>query len=61
MKTDKNFRLSKRSKTMVALMGKSNEDRNHFRRMMTDGQSAMEAAQRQSLRSSGKKSKDSPE
>jgi hypothetical protein len=58
MKTDKNFRLSKRSKTMVALMGKSNEDRNHFRKLMTEGQATMEAAHKQSLRAKGNKSRD---
>lgn len=56
MKTDKNFRLSKRSKTMVALLCKSSEERNHLRKMMTQGQSAQEAAQKQALRSKGNKS-----
>ena len=58
MKTDKNFRLSKRSKTIVALGCSSAEDRNHLRKMLTQGQAAMESAHRQSLRGKGSKSKD---
>ena len=59
MKTDKNFRLSKRSKTIVALICKSNQDRNHLRGMLVQSQAAAEAAQRQALRGKGSKNKDS--
>jgi hypothetical protein len=58
MKTDKNFRLSKRSKTIVALICNSAEERNHLRKMLTQGQAAMEAAHKQSLKSKGNKTKD---
>ena len=58
MKTDKNFRLSKRSKTLVALNCTSAEDRNHFQKSMVQAQAAMEAAHRQSLRAKGNKSRD---
>jgi hypothetical protein len=61
MKTDKNFRLSKRSKTMIALLCNSADERSHLRAMLTESQAAMESAQRQSLRSTGKKSKGSSE
>jgi len=56
MKTDKNFNLSKRSKTLVALICTSNQDRNHFRKSMVEAQAVMEAAHKQSLRSKGNKS-----
>ena len=58
MKTDKNFRLSKRSKTLVALNCTSNVDRNHFRKSMVEAQATMEAAHKQSLRAKGNKSRD---
>ena len=39
MKPDKNFRMSKRTKTMLALMPfKSQNDRNTFKNIMIDAQ-----------------------
>jgi hypothetical protein len=47
LKADKNFRLAKRTKTMLALMPfKSKEDRNSFKRAMIGAQLAAEAAAR---------------
>ena len=55
MKTDKNFRLSKRFKTLVALNCTSAEDRSHFRASMVEAQATMEAAHKQSPKSKGSK------
>ena len=58
MTPDKNFRISKRTKTIVALMCKSNEDRGHLRRILIDGQICEEQARKQSLKAKGNKTKD---
>jgi hypothetical protein len=51
MNPDKNFRLSKRAKTQIALLCKSNEDRSFYKSLMIQGELAEEAARRQSLKS----------
>ncbi len=52
MTPDKNFRLTKRTKTVLAL-GKyrDSHDRGSFRRMMIDAQLHEESARREALRS----------
>ena len=57
MKTDKNFRLLKRAKTMIALLCKSNDDRSHLRSMLTQSEAEAAAAHKQSLRAKGNKSR----
>ena len=45
MKADKNFRMAKTTKTLMALLPfKNQEDRNSFKRAMIDAQLAAEAA-----------------
>ena len=58
IKSDKNFRISKRAKTMVALL-QSTSDRSHLRKMLIQAELSAEAARRQSLKSKGSKNKDS--
>lgn len=54
MKADKNFRLAKTTKTMMALLPfRNQEDRNGFKRGMIQAQLAAEAAAKMSLK--GKK------
>jgi len=50
MSPDKNFRLNKTAKRMIALMGGSAESRNHYKRMCIEAQVTEEAARRQSLK-----------
>lgn len=57
MTTDKNFRMTKQSKRMVALMGGTDaHQRGHLKRMLIQGQVAEEAARRAALKSKDKKS-----
>jgi hypothetical protein len=50
MKADKNFRMAKTTKTLMALLPfKNQEDRNSFKRAMIDAQLAAEAAARKPL------------
>lgn len=57
MISDKNFKLKKSTKRMVALMkGASTADRNQFKRMMIDAQVSEESARRQALKSKDSKS-----
>lgn len=58
MTPDKNFRISKRTKTVVALMCKSNEDRSHLRRILIDSELCDEQARKQLLKAKGNKTKD---
>ena len=51
MTPDKNFRLSKRAKTQIALLCKSNEDRSHYKYLMIQSELAEAAARRQALKS----------
>jgi len=52
MKSDKNFRLAKTTKTMMALLPfRDQEDRNGFKRGMVQAQLAAEAAAKASLKS----------
>jgi len=51
MNPDKNFRMKKSTKRQMALMGSTAEDRNHYKRMMIDGQLHEEAARRAGLKS----------
>jgi hypothetical protein len=56
MKTDKNFRMSKTTKTLLALLPfKNQEQRNDFKRAMVQAQLASEKASRAPL-GKGKKS-----
>ena len=51
MKTDKNFRLSKTTKRMLALMPFNNqEERNNFKRAMISAQLSEETAKRTPLK-----------
>jgi hypothetical protein len=53
---DKNFKMWKSTKTSMALMKGTKEDRNHFKKMMIQAQLAYEAAKRAALKSKeGKK------
>jgi hypothetical protein len=54
MSPDKNFRLNKTAKRMIALMGGSAESRNQYKRMCIEAQVTLEAAHRQSLKSKTK-------
>lgn len=56
MKPDKNFKMSKTTKRMIALMRGSDQQRMHFKRMMIDAQLSAESARR-----SGFKGKSSQE
>jgi len=58
MVADKNFRLSKASKTLITMARGSAETRNHFKSMMVQAELAAEAARRQSLKAKGNKSRD---
>jgi hypothetical protein len=50
MKADKNFRMAKTTKTLLAMLPfKNQEDRNHFKRAMIDAQLASEKAARAPL------------
>jgi hypothetical protein len=40
MKPGKTFKLSKTTKRIMALMGGTNEDRNHYKRMMIQAEMA---------------------
>ena len=57
MTPDKNFRMWKSTKTQIASMAGTKEDRNHYKKMMIDAQLCEEAARRAALRS--KDTKDS--
>lgn len=51
LKPDKNFKMSKTTKRMLALMPfRDQEDRNSFKRAMISAQLSEEAARRQSLK-----------
>ena len=49
MIADKNFRLKKPFKRMIALMGGSKEARNHMKKMLIDAQLSEESAKRAAL------------
>lgn len=51
IKTDKNFKLSRRAKCMIALMGKTNEGRSTLKRMFIDAEASGADARRQALKS----------
>jgi hypothetical protein len=55
---DKNFRLKKPFKSMIALSGGSKEDRNQLKKMLIDAQLHEEAAHRAALKSKDHKSKE---
>jgi len=55
MKTDKNFKLSKRSKTIIALSCNSNTARNELKSALIQAEASEESARRQSLKSKGNK------
>ena len=58
MTPDKNFRMKRTTKSMLALMHGTNEERNHFKRMMIDAQLAEESAKRAALKSKDRSNKD---
>ncbi len=58
IKPDKNFKLSKRAKTIIALTCKTDTDRNDLCAMLVQAELAGEAARRQSLKSKGNKTRD---
>lgn len=51
MSPDKNFKMWKSTKTQMALMAGSKEDKNHYKKMMIDAQLCYEAAKRAALKS----------
>lgn len=53
---DKNFKMKRSTKIVMALMKGSKEDRNHFKHMMIDAQLHEEAARRANLKSKEKSS-----
>lgn len=58
MSPDKNFRMSKTTKRMLALMKGPDSARHHFRHMMIDAQLSEEAAKRAALKSKDRSSKE---
>lgn len=59
MKTDKNFRLSKTSKRMLALMQfKDEHDRGAFKRLMIEAEVAQARAKHANAKSKGSKDMD---
>lgn len=58
IRPDKNFNLSKRSKAMIALMCKNDDERVSLKHMLIQSQLAEEAAKRAALKSKGAKGKD---
>lgn len=59
IKPDKNFKMSRASKTMIALMCKNDSERHSLRQMLIQSQLAEAAARRAALKSKGAKGKDS--
>jgi len=57
MTPDKNFRMWKSTKTQMALMKGSKEDKNHYKKMMINAQLCEETARRAALRSNDNKEK----
>lgn len=55
MTPDKNFKMKRSTKILMATMQGSKEDRNHFKRMMIDAQLSEEAARRAALKSKEQK------
>lgn len=51
MVPDKNFRMSKTTKRMIALMGGTDADRAQFKKMMIDAQLSSESAKKAALKS----------
>ena len=58
MTPDKNFRLAKPAKIMLAMSRAKKEDRHYIKHALIDAQLHEEAARRQSLRSKETKSKE---
>ncbi len=56
MTTDKNFRLNRQVKGILALMKGTKEQKNHYKKMMIRAQIAAETAQRNALK--GREQKD---
>ncbi len=50
MKSDKNYRMSRFTKTTKALMTKNPELRNQYKRMMIDAEASSENVRRSSLK-----------
>ena len=51
MTPDKNFKMWKSTKTQMALMKGTKEDKNHYKKMMIDAQLCYESAKRAALKS----------
>lgn len=61
MTPDKNFRMTKANKTMIALMPNADaHSRGQFKRMLIEAQLCEEAAKRQALKSKDKKTYGTP-
>jgi len=58
IRPDKNYKMSRAAKTKVALMCKSNEERNHLKALLIQAELSAESARRQALKSKGNKTKD---
>jgi hypothetical protein len=56
--TDKNFKLSKRAKTMIALLCTSDSARSNLKSALVVAEDAAATARKQSLKSKGKKPTD---
>lgn len=62
MTPDKNFKMKKSTKALIALMrGATANERSHFKRMMIDAQLCEEAARRAALKSKDKDRTQLPE
>jgi hypothetical protein len=59
IRPDKNYRMSRASKTKIALMCKTDDERNHLKSMLIQCELSAEAARKQALKSKGNKTKDS--
>ncbi len=58
IRPDKNYKMSRATKTIVALMCNSAEERNHLKTMLIQAELSAESARRQALKSKGNKSRD---
>jgi len=54
---DKNFKLSRAAKTLIALMCKSDPERHAYKAALIQSELSAESARRQSLKSKGTKSR----
>jgi len=58
IKPDKNFNMTRASKTKIALMCKNNEERYSLKNLLIQAELSAESARRQALKSKGSKGND---